>query len=213
MKEYNKIDTVYERDVNGTKKLIEGKFRKPVVEFLKDCEWEWTEKIDGTNIRVYWDGHTVTFGGRTDRANIPSQLVNRLNQIFGGENNAQIFEQLFGEKEVLLFGEGYGNKIQSVGEYYISDDVNFILFDVMINDMYLDRKAIEGIARAFNISSVSVVGYGTIDQAVAFIKERPKSVLAEGRCEMEGIVCRPVIELKTKAGERVIVKIKSRDFE
>jgi hypothetical protein len=100
--------------------------------------------------------------------------MNRLVQIFAGENNAQIFEQLFGEKEVLLFGEGYGNKIQSVGKCYIPDDVNFILFDVMINDMYLDRKAIEGIARAFNISSVSVVRYGTIDQAVVFVKKRPK---------------------------------------
>ena len=57
------------------KKLIEGKFRNPVVEFLKDNQWNFTEKIDGTNIRVHWDGHKVMFGGRTDNAQIPTSLV------------------------------------------------------------------------------------------------------------------------------------------
>ena len=36
MIEYNKIETVFERDTSGTKKLIEGKFRNETVEFLKD---------------------------------------------------------------------------------------------------------------------------------------------------------------------------------
>ena len=45
MKEYLKIETPFIRS-EGTKKLIEGKFRNPTVEFLKDCTWEWTEKIE-----------------------------------------------------------------------------------------------------------------------------------------------------------------------
>ena len=57
MKEYHKIETIFERDMDGNKKLIEGKFRNPLVEYLKDNEWVFTEKIDGTNIRVFWDGH------------------------------------------------------------------------------------------------------------------------------------------------------------
>ena len=108
MREYNKIDTVYERDVDGTKKLIEGKFRNETVEYLANNEWVFTEKIDGTNIRIYWDGHNVTFGGRTDRASIPSHLVNKLNEMFLNEETEQLFEQKFGEMEVILFGEGYG---------------------------------------------------------------------------------------------------------
>ena len=71
MLEYNKIETVFNRDTNGTKKLIEGSFRNETVEFLKDNIWTFTEKIDGTNIRVHWDGHKVEFGGRTDKADIP----------------------------------------------------------------------------------------------------------------------------------------------
>lgn len=52
--EYHKIETPFERDIQGTKKLIEGKFRNPAVEALKDSTWVWTEKIDGTNVRVIW---------------------------------------------------------------------------------------------------------------------------------------------------------------
>ena len=31
MIEYNKIETLYERDLEGSKKMIEGKFRNPTV--------------------------------------------------------------------------------------------------------------------------------------------------------------------------------------
>ena len=109
LKEYHKIETLFERD-EKTKKLVEGKYRNETVEFLKVNKWQFTEKIDGTNIRVYWDGHKVSFYGRTDKAQIPADLVNRLNELFGGEANEQIFEQKFGETEVTLVGEGYGEK-------------------------------------------------------------------------------------------------------
>ena len=36
MIEYNKIETLYKRDMEGSKKLLEGEFRNPTVEFLKD---------------------------------------------------------------------------------------------------------------------------------------------------------------------------------
>jgi hypothetical protein len=36
MKEYHKIETLFERDMEGTKKLIKGKFRNECVEYLKD---------------------------------------------------------------------------------------------------------------------------------------------------------------------------------
>lgn len=106
MKEYHKIKSLYERDHN-TKKLIEGKYTDETIEFLKDNKWEFTEKIDGTNIRILWDGHKVKFAGRTDNAQIPAELTNRLFELFGGEQNEQLFEQKFGNMAVMLVGEGY----------------------------------------------------------------------------------------------------------
>ena len=209
MKTYEKIETIYARDIEGTKKLIEGQFRSETVEYLKDNQWEWTEKVDGTNIRVYWDGHSVTFGGRTERAQIPAPLVNRLNALFGGEENAQMFEQTFGDKEVILFGEGYGAKIQNGGAY-IPDGVDFILFDVCIGNNYQAREWVEQTARTFGVKAVPVVGCGTLAEAVAYVKGHPKSTI--GTCEMEGVVCRPAVEMRDRRGERVIVKIKWQDF-
>ena len=40
---------------------------------------------------------------KTDRAQIPANLMNRLVELFGGEANEQLFEQKFGETEVTLF--------------------------------------------------------------------------------------------------------------
>lgn len=216
MRTYEKIETIFEREMNGSKKLIEGKYRNDTIEFTKDLKWVWTEKCDGTNIRIFWDGHTVTFGGRTDRANIPADLVNKLNEYFCGEQNAQVFEQMFGEREVILFGEGYGNKIQAAGKFYNPNGVDFILFDVLIGNNYQQRDNVEGIAKAFGIKVVPIVGEGTLEEAVSYIKKRPISKLVDpsmNDIEMEGVVCRPEIELKDRAGNRLIVKIKVRDFE
>lgn len=208
MIEYNKIDTVYERDVDGTKKLIEGKFRSKAVEFLADCNWTFTEKIDGTNIRIHWDGHKVEFGGRTERANIPSHLLNKLIEIFLNNETEELFEQTFGEKDVILFGEGYGIKIQNGGNY--RPDVGFILFDVMVNGIYLNRDNVEEIAKAFGIEVVPVVMRGTIKEAVSFVKTAPNSTI--GTAKMEGLVGRPSVELLEGRGKRIIIKIKVCDF-
>lgn len=39
MRTYEKIETVFNRDVTGTKKLILNSWRDPVVEYLKDNKW------------------------------------------------------------------------------------------------------------------------------------------------------------------------------
>lgn len=111
MKTYEKIETVFNRDIEGTKKLIIGDFRSETIEFLQNNEWEFTEKVDGTNVRVCWDGHKVSFAGRTERAELPKNLVDALNKIFGTSEAEELFEQTYGDKEVILFGEGYGGKI------------------------------------------------------------------------------------------------------
>ena len=209
MKEYHKIETIFERDLEGSKKLIEGKFRDKTVEYLANCKWRFTEKIDGTNIRVHWDGHNVTFGGRTEKAQIPTHLLEYLNATFGGNENEEIFEQMFGEKEVILFGEGYGPKIQKGGGLYRSD-VSFILFDVMIGDIYLSRENVENIAKGLGIDVVPVVLEGTISEAVDFVKTKPDSTI--GTAKMEGVVGRPAMEILDRLGKRLIVKIKVCDF-
>ncbi|MCP4215045.1 MAG: RNA ligase family protein, partial [bacterium] len=73
MKQYHKIQTVFKRDPeNRHKTLLEGEFSIPEFEYLQDNDWIFTEKVDGTNIRVMFDGEKITFGGKTERAQIPA---------------------------------------------------------------------------------------------------------------------------------------------
>ena len=210
MRTYEKIETVFNRDVEGTKRLIFGDFRNETVKFLKDNVWQFTEKIDGTNIRVMWDGHKITFGGRTERANIPAHLMNYLNEKFINDETEELFEQTFGEKEVILFGEGYGAKIQGVGASY-RPDVSFILFDVLIGDNYQPRDRVADIAKTFDLEIVPIVYTGTISGAISYVQYNPKSTI--GTAPMEGVVGRPLVEMRDRCGNRVIVKIKYKDFK
>lgn len=208
MREYHKIEGLFKRD-ETTKKLLAGEYRNEAVEMLKDCEWEFTEKIDGTNVRVVWDGYKVSFYGRTDRAQLPPRLLEVLNATFGGEVNEQIFEQHFGDAEVILYGEGYGAKIQKGGGDYRSDNA-FILFDVQVGDLFLTRENVDLVATYFGVESVPVVLRGTIAEGIHFVRSRPNSTI--GVAKMEGVVGRPRVELRDRRGNRVIVKIKVRDM-
>ena len=208
IKEYEKIDTVFLRD-EKTKKLNESLYRNETIEFLKDIDWEFTEKIDGTNIRIYWDGHKVSYFGRTEKAQIPSQLMNRLIELFGGNTNEEMFEQKFGETPVMLIGEGYGAKIQKGGDY--REDNDFILFDVCVNDNYLSRENVKNIANFFNIDVVPTIMVGKLQEGIDYVKTEPDSKI--GKAKSEGLVARPLVELRDRCGKRVIVKIKVCDFK
>ena len=134
-----------------------------------------------------------------------------MDALFGGEATAQIFEQLFGETEVILFGEGYGKGIQKAGSHYNATGTDFILFDLLIGENYQPRERVEECAAAFGVRVVPVVGRGTLEEALTYVKGRPRSTL--GDITMEGVVCRPEVELRDRCGNRVIVKIKVCDYE
>ena len=76
--EYCKINTIWKRDEAG--KVIIGDWSRPESAFLADLPWRWTEKIDGTNIRLHRaaKGGKVRVGGRTDKAQLPKDLEDNL---------------------------------------------------------------------------------------------------------------------------------------
>ena len=209
MREYHKIETVFNRSTDGDKRLIWGDYRNETVEYLADNIWQFTEKIDGTNIRIHWDGHNVEVGGRTDRAQIPKHLMDYLSATFLTPEVEELFEQTYGEKDVMLFGEGYGAKIQNGGDY--RSDVSFILFDVLIGDNWQSRELVETTAKMFGIDVVPIVLEGTIGDGIDYVMQHNNSTI--GNAVMEGVVGRPKVEMKDRCGNRIIVKIKWRDFK
>ncbi len=209
MTEYHKIDTLFERDsatfvVNPTalKALVLGTIR----------EWDVTEKIDGTNIRVMLaaDG-AVTFGGRSNNAQIPADLVQYLMRTFSQDAlKSALWLNPEEPVDAVLYGEGYGPGIQKGGSLYRADKA-FILFDVLVNGQWwLDRSAVEDIAVKLGIESVPYLGRMELEQIVATVREPFMSKI--GTAVAEGVVARPIETLFDKRMKRIIIKLKTKDF-
>lgn len=264
MEEYHKIQTLFKRDMDGSitgkkGKMMEGEWTTPELEYLAGNEWEFTEKVDGTNIRIQLvrvpgDTHnsgdivSAKYVGRTDNAVIPKPLLEHLEATFptlpvwrrdlSQPPHSQRWMQLVNFMrendldKIILFGEGYGPKIQGGGKY--REDVSFVLFDVKIGNFYLSRDNVNDIASKLGIESVPVIGRGTLYQAINYVKygapyldEEVETILRVsdsdwitkgflksqwGDHEAEGIVARPVVDLFNRKGERIICKIKAVDF-
>lgn len=210
MKQYQKIQTVYLRDPETKfKTLLDGQFAKPEFAQLKNMKWRATEKVDGTNIRVIWDGEKVEFRGKTDRAQIPPLLLEVLKEKITTEKLASVFGD---DVNVCLYGEGYGYKIQS-GKGYLSDSHDFILFDVVVNDWYLLFDDTVGIANKMGIKHVPEIGLLTLSEAVNLVKTGFESKISEDQNLIsEGLILKPVQDMFNRKGERIITKIKHKDF-
>ncbi len=207
MSEYHKIQTVFKRDPDTKfKTLLDGQYSIPEFKYLEDNEWVFTEKVDGTNIRVIFDGKNITFGGKTDRAQIPANLVNALNNKF----NPQIdkMREMF-EDGCVLYGEGYGAKIQKGGGNYRQDQ-DFVLFDVRVGDYWLERNNVINIALDLNLDDAPILGVGSLSDMIEITKAGFNS--RWGDFQAEGIVARPSTELQTRGGQRIITKLKTKDF-
>lgn len=216
MEEYHKIQTVFKRDPgNKHKTLLEWDFSIPEFDYLKDNMWVFTEKVDGTNIRVMYDGNEIVFGGKSDSAQIPATLVRRLNKMFlpkqeTFEDILQIEKDGLNIQPICLYGEGYGPKIEKGGGNY-GPEQDFVLFDVKIGDWWLKREDVEDIGSELGLDIVPILGTGTLRDMVSYVKSGIISTW--GDFQAEGIVARPEIELKTRAGNRIITKLKCKDFK
>lgn len=207
MDKYPKIQTIYKRD-EKTHKIIIGEYSCPEFELLKDIAWEFTEKVDGTNIRVEWQKDVgVKFGGRTDNAQIHTSLYERLQELFPIEKfNSTITET----DHLCLYGEGYGAKVQKGGGNYKSNGVDFVLFDVQVDNWWLMWEDVENVANTLGIKTVPMVGGGNLDYAVELAQQKFQSTW--GDFPAEGLVIKPAIDLFNRKGNRIITKIKHKDF-
>lgn len=211
MIEYPKIETLYDRDPKTFKVMIH-RVRMPEFNLIKS--WHITEKVDGTNVRIMWSAadEKLTIGGRTDNAQMPTFLMSYLLDTFKPE----MFSEF--KDDTILFGEGYGEKIQKGGGNY-REGVSFRLFDVLIGRWWLEPDSIEDISKKMGIDTVPSYGVITSLPTSTFELE----ILTEGyskvslwekgiKYEPEGIVARTVPLLFNRKGERVMWKLKFKDF-
>lgn len=188
-------------------KLDPTRWFRPEFELLADLPWFWSEKIDGTNVRIVWDGHKVTLGGRTDDAQMPTSLVTVLREMFPEE----MLEQHFGATPAVLYGEGYGVKLGKGGGNYRPDQ-SFILFDVKIGDWWLMPGSVAEVANSLGIDMVPQIGVATVHSAIEQVTAGMSSRLGAGDFPAEGLVGRPPQGLRARNGDRLLMKVKTVDF-
>ena len=214
MDEYHKIKTVWLRDPETNyKRLLEGQYAHSAFEYLAQNKWVFTEKVDGTSIRVMIESPRtsdeslrIKFGGKTDNASIPAFLIEKLQERFFPQKE-KLFEMF--PDGGCLYGEGYGAKIQKGGGNYRQDQ-DFALFDVRVGKFWLERSNVEDVAQNLSLDIVPIIGDGTLPEMIQ--KAKLGFVSQWGEFMAEGIVARPACELVTRNGDRIITKIKHRDF-
>ena len=86
----------------------------------------------------------------------------------------------------------------------------FVLFDVLIDGWWLHRHNCVDVAAKLKLVIIPELGRGTLHDMAEMcgggFKSRWGDFLAEG------IVARPTAELFSRKGERIVAKLKCRDF-
>lgn len=206
---YPKINTIWKRDDENKFNIIEGDYSCPEFESIQF--WHITEKIDGTNIRIMFNrGKNLEpeFTGRTDDAQIPDFLLEYLKKTFDRDT---FIKQFPDAQEVILFGEGYGNKINSAGKRY-RDDNSFILFDAWIDGWWLEPEKVKVLALDLKIDYVPQLGIKTKEEAVSLVKMGFQSAISKQRLNAEGIVARSCPLMLFRNGKPIMWKLKLKDY-
>ncbi len=215
---YPKIETLYVRSKTDWKVLID-QIRCP--EFALVSHWMITEKIDGTNVRVILtpDGD-VEIRGRTDRAQFNPVVLKTLQEMFPANKMRTAFaaNESRGWPTVILYGEGYGEKIQKGGKYRKGQ--SFRLFDVRVGDWWLNWDDVCDVANKLEIKTVPVLTILTLPltkwdgDMTRFLQCSAVASQDQGAytVQPEGIVARTDPLLFTRRGDRVMWKLKFKDF-
>lgn len=222
MTTYPKIDSVYARDDKG--RFIIGQYAREEFEYLSSLPWAWTEKVDGTNIRIEHvvGEHTIRTAphacikGRTDNAQLPPKLLSALIELVQATEFEAWAARLDLGTKVVFYGEGYGAGIQGAGKTYRSDP-GFVLFDVKVGDWWLQFPNVIDVALVLGWDVVPIVAPWSLEEAVAMMRAMAAGTVEKFASQWpgavpEGIVGQPIVPLWNRKGERIITKLKFRDF-
>ena len=205
--EYPKINTIFKRDRARKSIIIPGDWSAPEFGYLQNCPWDFSEKIDGTNTRLHWDGSTVTLGGRGEGSQVPARLVTALATYL----DPALFAAAFPDADdVTVYGEGYGAGIQTGACY--RPDQSLIVFDVKVGPWWLAREDVADVAGKLGLDVVPTFGSYTLNEAWAGLTSG-RFVSHWSGVPIEGLVGRPSVDLHTRDGSRILAKMKVADWE
>jgi hypothetical protein len=165
------------------------------------------EKVHGTSAHLRWkDGQLTFFAGGAKH----EQFV----ALFDATALAAKFAEM-AVPDVTVYGEAYGGKMQKMSDTY-GKDLRFIVFDVLMGNSWLCVPDMEQVAQGLGLEVVPWHRVSTDLAAIDAERDRPSEVAVRRDCgdsmKREGVVLRPLIELRKNNGERIIAKHKAEAF-
>jgi hypothetical protein len=205
---YLKIPNVFTRDPKTHKTTEE--FSEDTFKYLYKATWYALEKIDGTNLCVNWDGHQVSYTGRTERSQWTPEQKGILDGWFMTTAFEELCESVFGEKTATIFGEFAGPGIQK-GGYYNSEKF-FIAFDVVVGGTWCQLETAVGICKSLGLDFV-YYKEDTLENIVSEIQDKKTTQsFYNPDAPIEGYVVRPKVNLFDYKGKPIRVKVKHESW-
>ena len=118
------------------------------------------------------------------------------------------------EVPVYIYGEFFGKKIQKGGNYD-KDKNRFNIFDICVQGWYVPINMLNDYAAKLGLDVAPYIGQMSIPEAEKMVIEGFKTLVpnvSNPDYLEEGIVARPVVPIKDPRGKRIIVKIKTCDY-
>ena len=144
--------------------------------------------------------------------------IKYLNKDFYGEEVIPSENDIYGvmveEVPVYIYGEFFGKKIQAGGNYD-KDNNRFSIFDICQQGWFVPIDILNEYASKLELTVAPYIGQMTIPEAEKMVMKGFKTLVPDVSnpdYPEEGIVARPVVPIKDPRGKRIIVKIKTCDY-
>jgi len=193
------------------------------------------EKIHGTSAHVRFTREIKipSCVGEEHLSDYPVPLVTEKVTFFSGGEKHETFVALFdqeallakfkeilpgppqGDVEIYVYGEAYGGKCQGMSKTY-GKELRFVAFEVKIGHSWLKVPDAEEVVRKLGLEFVFYNKIPAVMSAIDSVRDADsvqaiRNGMGPGHIR-EGIVLRPLFEVKKNSGERVIAKHKRPEF-
>ena len=135
------------------------------------------------NIRIYcnYEREEFKYFGRTDSADIPEHLKPELDKIIeSAKKNKEEITKTLQTNIFVLFGEGFGHKIQKGGLYlgkntacHVFDSYAYIVTkENRYKGFWMDEQKLDALLKILQIEKAPFFGQMTTDETVEMVKKR-----------------------------------------
>lgn len=180
-----------------------------------------TEKVHGTSAHVSWDPdqqRIVYFSGGASAESFRALFDGAFEERF-----MKLVDQNGKGVEVVVYGEAYGGKMQGMRLTY-GNELRFIAFEVRVGCHWLSFDKVREIAKGLGLEVVPGKVIPATEEALTEYRNSPSEVAVLRGCQgnadrfgnkpplREGIVIRPLVEMRTNDNSRVMAKFKNPCF-